>query len=112
MTIEIIRNSEGELSTTCNYQHGMAIDCNDCCNGELEAAYERFEAAEVETTEETMFACSALCKHGGMCQLDKGHGGQHDSNYCQWHDVYVPLTSAAVMAGVDRACATTRDNLR
>lgn len=30
--------------------------------------------------------CLSYCSHGGVCTLDDGHGGKHDSNYCQWTD--------------------------
>ena len=29
--------------------------------------------------------CGAICSHGGMCDLEKGHTKEHDaSGYCQW----------------------------
>jgi hypothetical protein len=30
--------------------------------------------------------CPACCSHGGVCVLDKGHLGLHDSRYCTWND--------------------------
>ncbi len=30
--------------------------------------------------------CDNYCSHGGVCVLDKGHKGEHDSRYCQWSD--------------------------
>lgn len=30
--------------------------------------------------------CPAYCKHGGVCELDEGHRGLHDSRYCTWDD--------------------------
>lgn len=44
--MKIFRNNEGELTTDCTYQHGLAIDCQDCCNGRMEAAYQQFKANE------------------------------------------------------------------
>ena len=32
-----------------------------------------------------MMYCGAICSHGGMCDLEKGHTTFHDaSGYCQW----------------------------
>lgn len=28
--------------------------------------------------------CDSYCKHGGVCTLEKGHKGKHNSNYCTW----------------------------
>lgn len=44
--MKIIRSKSGDLHTTCSYQHSLATDCNECCNGEMEAAYKEFKAAE------------------------------------------------------------------
>lgn len=33
-----------------------------------------------------MSYCVSYCSHGGVCILDAGHEGQHDSDYCQWGD--------------------------
>ncbi len=30
--------------------------------------------------------CKSYCEHGGVCELDAGHDGLHDSRYCQWDD--------------------------
>lgn len=30
--------------------------------------------------------CETYCSHGGVCELEQGHEGQHDSRYCQWGD--------------------------
>lgn len=30
--------------------------------------------------------CVSHCEHGGVCILDLGHKGIHDSEYCQWTD--------------------------
>jgi len=30
--------------------------------------------------------CNSYCSHGGVCELEDGHEGQHDSRYCQWSD--------------------------
>ena len=30
--------------------------------------------------------CNAYCSHGGICVLNAGHEGQHDTKYCQWGD--------------------------
>lgn len=35
---------------------------------------------------ETPDPCETYCEHGGICELDKGHEGLHDSRYCQWTD--------------------------
>lgn len=26
--------------------------------------------------------CEAYCEHGGVCELDEGHAGPHDTGYC------------------------------
>ena len=31
-------------------------------------------------------ACDSYCEHGGICILDLGHDGLHDSQYCQWEN--------------------------
>lgn len=31
-------------------------------------------------------ACRSYCEHGGICELEAGHDGLHDSRYCQWDD--------------------------
>ena len=28
--------------------------------------------------------CETYCSHGGVCELDAGHEGPHDSGYCTW----------------------------
>jgi len=33
-----------------------------------------------------MTACGSYCEHGGVCILPAGHGGLHDSRFCQWDD--------------------------
>jgi hypothetical protein len=33
-----------------------------------------------------MNLCDSYCTHGGICELNAGHEGQHDSRYCQWTD--------------------------
>lgn len=33
-----------------------------------------------------MTMCETYCSHGGVCELERGHEGQHDSRYCQWTD--------------------------
>ena len=30
--------------------------------------------------------CSQHCKHGGVCELEEGHQGEHDSSFCKWKD--------------------------
>ena len=30
--------------------------------------------------------CMSYCEHGGVCMLENGHKGLHDSRYCQWDD--------------------------
>ena len=30
--------------------------------------------------------CASYCKHGGVCELEAGHEGLHDSRYCRWAD--------------------------
>ena len=30
--------------------------------------------------------CNSYCSHGGVCVLDAGHKGKHDSKWCQWTD--------------------------
>jgi hypothetical protein len=31
-------------------------------------------------------SCTTFCSHGGICELDAGHEGLHDSSYCTWTD--------------------------
>ena len=31
-------------------------------------------------------SCWSYCTHGGVCELDAGHEGLHDSRYCTWTD--------------------------
>lgn len=31
-------------------------------------------------------SCNSYCEHGGICVLEDGHEGRHDSGYCQWDD--------------------------
>lgn len=45
--MEVLRSKDGELYTTCAYQHNVTIDCNDCCNGKLEQAVRDFLTAEL-----------------------------------------------------------------
>lgn len=33
-----------------------------------------------------MANCESYCSHGGVCELEAGHEGRHDSRYCQWSD--------------------------
>lgn len=33
-----------------------------------------------------MSGCMTYCTHGGICELESGHDGLHDSSYCQWPD--------------------------
>ena len=28
--------------------------------------------------------CENYCEHGGVCVLNDGHKGKHDSRYCKW----------------------------
>jgi hypothetical protein len=30
--------------------------------------------------------CDSYCSHGGRCERARGHGGLHDSSFCQWTD--------------------------
>lgn len=30
--------------------------------------------------------CKSYCSHGGVCVLEQGHKGKHDSRYCTWTD--------------------------
>lgn len=30
--------------------------------------------------------CGSCCPHGGICPMDSGHDGPHDSGYCTWTD--------------------------
>ena len=30
--------------------------------------------------------CHSYCKHGGVCTLEPGHEGKHNSTYCDWTD--------------------------
>lgn len=46
--MEVLRSKDGELYTTCSYQHNVQIDCQDCCNGKLEAAVKAFKAQEIQ----------------------------------------------------------------
>lgn len=32
--------------------------------------------------------CGSYCEHGGICVLNRGHTGLHDSRYCQWDDAH------------------------
>jgi hypothetical protein len=40
-------------------------------------------------------ACRSYCEHGGVCILDEGHEGLHDSDYCQWDDEHALTKEAA-----------------
>jgi len=40
-----------------------------------------------------MKPCDSYCEHGGVCELELGHEGLHDSRYCQWDDAHA-LTKA------------------
>ena len=33
-----------------------------------------------------MTYCISFCSHGGICELDAGHEGLHDSRFCTWTD--------------------------
>lgn len=33
---------------------------------------------------EMLGECDVSCKHGGVCRLDVGHKGKHNSDYCTW----------------------------
>jgi hypothetical protein len=35
-----------------------------------------------------MFGCGSYCEHGGICILEAGHEGLHDSDYCRWDDAH------------------------
>jgi hypothetical protein len=39
--------------------------------------------------------CDSYCEHGGVCELEKGHAGLHDSRYCQWDDEHALTKDAA-----------------
>lgn len=28
--------------------------------------------------------CNEYCSHGGICILNAGHSGQHETGYCKW----------------------------
>ena len=45
--------------------------------------------------------CHSYCSHGGVCELNAGHDGLHDSRYCTWTDgEAVPKDQAdAILAG-------------
>lgn len=30
--------------------------------------------------------CESYCSHGGVCKLEPGHDGLHDTGYCTWSD--------------------------
>jgi hypothetical protein len=45
--------------------------------------------------------CTSYCSHGGRCELDPGHDGLHDSNYCTWTD-----TEGLTKAAADAVLAT------
>lgn len=42
-----------------------------------------------------MSYCDSYCSHGGVCELDPGHEGLHDSRYCQWADAEALTREAA-----------------
>lgn len=50
-----------------------------------------------------MSMCQSYCSHGGRCELDRGHDGLHDSNYCTWTDAEALTKDAA-----DQILATKR----
>lgn len=39
--------------------------------------------------------CNSYCEHGGVCTLELGHDGLHDSTYCQWSDAQALTRDAA-----------------
>jgi hypothetical protein len=39
--------------------------------------------------------CYSYCSHGGICVLDAGHVGLHDSAYCKWPDAQALTREAA-----------------
>jgi hypothetical protein len=43
----------------------------------------------------TKLICESYCSHGGVCELDPGHEGLHDSSYCQWADAQSLTREAA-----------------
>lgn len=45
--------------------------------------------------------CESYCTHGGVCELEPGHSGSHDSRYCQWTD-----DQAVTRAEADAALST------
>lgn len=48
--------------------------------------------------EESKAPCGSNCEHGGVCVLNLGHKGLHDSRYCQWREEYsVPREQADAM---------------
>jgi hypothetical protein len=43
--------------------------------------------------------CQSYCEHGGVCELDEGHDGLHDSSYCKWDDAHaIPKADADAKA--------------
>ena len=42
-----------------------------------------------------MSNCWSYCSHGGVCTLDEGHEGLHDSEYCTWADAQALTKEAA-----------------
>jgi len=36
--------------------------------------------------QQLMGACGAYCPRDGVCVLEAGHAGLHDTKYCQWED--------------------------
>jgi hypothetical protein len=42
-----------------------------------------------------MSNCWSYCSHGGICVLEAGHEGLHDSEYCQWADAEALTKDAA-----------------
>jgi len=39
--------------------------------------------------------CGSYCEHGGICILDDGHDGDHDSGYCTWTTAESPTQAEA-----------------
>jgi hypothetical protein len=48
-----------------------------------------------EDDEELTDHCDSYCSHGGVCVLDRGHEGLHDSRFCRWSDAEALTRDAA-----------------
>lgn len=46
--------------------------------------------------------CESYCSHGGVCELDPGHEGLHDSSFCQWADAEALTKEAADQKLLDK----------